>query len=76
LDLVAVVIEVLDPPQYERWIFDSPTIPWISFIEATTVPADEHLPAGGLIVALTNGDRYQSWWAQAEDEVERYLTDR
>lgn len=74
LDLVPVVIEVLDPPQYERWTVDSPTIPWISFIEATTVPADEHLPAGGLIVALTNGDRYQSWWSQAEDEVERHLT--
>lgn len=74
LDVVPVVIEVLDPPQYERWILDSPTTPWISFIEATTVPADEHLPAGSLVVALTNGDRYRSWWSQAEDEVERHLT--
>lgn len=76
LNLVPIVIEVLDPPQYERWTMDSETTPWISFIEATTVPADGHLPAGGLVVALTNGDRYQSWWTQAEDEVERYLTDR
>lgn len=75
LDLVPVVIEVLDPPQYERWTFDSLTIPWISFIEATRVPADEDLPAGGLVVALTNGDRYRSWWSQAEDEVERYLSE-
>jgi len=74
LNLVPIVVEVLDPPQYERWTSDSETIPWISFIEATTVPADEHLPPGGLVVALTSGDRYQSWWSQAEDEVERHLT--
>ncbi|QWS33050.1 hypothetical protein [Curtobacterium aetherium] len=75
LNLVPILIEILEPPQYERWTLDSETTPWISFIEATTVQADEHLPAGDLVVALTNGDRYQSWWSQAEDEVERHLTE-
>lgn len=74
------IMDVLRPPRRDHhgWLADEPDLRDsaldIPFIEIAAIPADQSdMPAGSLVMGLSSGDRYSSWWSLVGDYVERRL---
>lgn len=78
LTVLPAVLDLLSPPTNDHfWYRDAEPRPGeptseVKFIEAIAVdPTDTQIPSGTVLVALSSGWRHKSWWANAEDYVER-----
>lgn len=78
MTVLPTVLDQLSPPLNDHfWYRDVESEPGertseVKFIEAIAVdPTGTKIPSGTVLVALSSGWRHKSWWANAEDYVER-----
>lgn len=74
------ILDILRPPRHDHpgWLADEPDLQDglldVPFIEIAAIPAGQSdMPPGSLVLGLSSGDRFSSWWSLVGDWVERSL---
>lgn len=70
MQTLPAVLDILRPPRQDRpgWIAEEPDLSLgtvdIPFLEVAAIPAAQSdMPPGSLVMGLSAGDRYRSWWS-------------